>query len=53
LNIQPIDWGFGVLWRLDGVAAAMLVSEALIASVCVYLAFHRGPSWPGEFGEGD
>jgi O-antigen/teichoic acid export membrane protein len=30
--------GFGVLWRLDGVAAAMLVSEALIASVCVYLA---------------
>jgi O-antigen/teichoic acid export membrane protein len=33
-----LGWGFGVLWQLDGVAAAMLVSEALIASVCVYLA---------------
>jgi O-antigen/teichoic acid export membrane protein len=35
-----LAWGFGVLWRLEGVAAAMLVSEAFIAFICVNLV-HR------------
>jgi O-antigen/teichoic acid export membrane protein len=35
-----LAWSFGVLWRLDGIAAAMLVSEAFIALICVNLV-HR------------
>src|SRR5450631_358750 len=35
-----LAWVFGREWQIEGVAAAMLVSECFIAFVCVYLA-HR------------
>jgi len=35
-----LAWIFGSLWRIDGVAASMLASEAFIAFVCIYLV-HR------------
>lgn len=35
-----LAWAFGVLWHLNGVVAAMLVSEGFIAMVCGTLA-HR------------
>jgi O-antigen/teichoic acid export membrane protein len=35
-----LAWAFGRWWGIDGVAAAMLVSELCVAVVCVYLA-HR------------
>jgi len=45
-----LGWAFGVMWRIDGIAAAMLLSEAFIASICVYLAyqiFFRSPRLKG------
>lgn len=35
-----LAWALGVLWQLDGIGVAMLVSEALMASVCIALANH-------------
>ncbi len=33
-----LGWAFGKLWGLDGLAAAMLASEAFIAAICLYAA---------------
>ncbi len=33
-----LAWLFGTLWQINGVGAAMLVSESFIAAICVYLA---------------
>jgi O-antigen/teichoic acid export membrane protein len=35
-----LAWVFGLLWGISGVGAAMLVSEAYIASLCIYFANH-------------
>ena len=32
-----LSWGLGQVWNLNGVGAAMLFSESLIAGICVFL----------------
>ncbi len=33
-----LGWIFGLIWHVNGVGAAMLVSESFIAAICVYIA---------------
>jgi O-antigen/teichoic acid export membrane protein len=33
-----LAWLLGMFWQINGVGAAMLISEAFIAAICVYLA---------------
>ncbi|ACK51533.1 polysaccharide biosynthesis protein [Methylocella silvestris BL2] len=33
-----LAWAFGYFWQVDGVGAAMFVSEAFIAAICIYIA---------------
>ncbi|VTZ23068.1 Polysaccharide biosynthesis protein [Methylocella tundrae] len=35
-----LGWLFGIIWQVNGICAAMLVSEMFIAAICTYIA-HR------------
>ncbi len=45
-----LAWLLGTLWQVNGVGAAMLLSESFIAAICVYLAqraFTEAEAKPG------